>query len=216
MDGLSQTGGGSKFELSDIGDYRSADDIFVIAGASIFALLLLTIAARIGGLGGIPLNTYFDAFGLEGILSNAMILIILIQIARYLYSTLYTSSGKAWSPFIFLCFVLIAQAGFDLFFYYGVINVVPQGVNDMVDVLRAYSKQTTLNTMGSHAVLILVAALTAMVMCDMSLVTRLLTGAVVLLLFPFVLSIVTKKPAPPPPPPQPPKEQMTDYRGFSL
>ena len=43
MDGLSQTGGGSKFELSDIGDYRSADDIFVIAGASIFALLLLTI-----------------------------------------------------------------------------------------------------------------------------------------------------------------------------
>jgi hypothetical protein len=216
MDGLSQTGGGSKFELSDIGDYRSADDIFVIAGASIFALLLLTIVARIGGLGGLPLNTYFDAFGLEGILSNAMILIILIQIARYLYSTLYSSSGKAWSPFIFLCFVLIAQAAYDLFFYYGVINVVPQGVNDMVDVLRAYSKQSTLNTMGAHAVLILVTALTAMIMCDMSLLTRLLTGAVILSLFPFVLSIVTKKPAPPPPPPQPPKEEMRDYRGFSL
>jgi hypothetical protein len=216
MDGLSQTGGGSKFELSDIGDYRSADDIFVIAGASIFALLLLTIVARIGGLGGLPLNTYFDAFGLEGILSNAMILIILIQIARYLYSTLYSSSGKAWSPIVFLCFVLIAQAAYDLFFYYGVINVVPQGVNDMVDVLRAYSKQSTLNTMGAHAVLILVTALTAMIMCDMSLVTRLLTGAVILSLFPFVLSIVTKKPAPPPPPPQPPKEEMRDYRGFSL
>jgi hypothetical protein len=216
MDGLSQTGGGSKFELSDIGDYRSADDIFVIAGASIFALLLLTIAARIGGLGGLPLNTYFDAFGLEGILSNAMILIILIQIARYLYSTLYSSSGKAWSPLVFLCFVLIAQAGYDLFFYYGVINVVPQGVNDMVDVLRAYSKQSTLNTMGAHAVLILVTALTAMIMCDMSPVTRIITAAVILSLFPFVLSIVTKKPAPPPPPPQPPKEEMKDYRGFSL
>ena len=216
MDGIQQTGGGSKFELSDIGDYRSSDDIFVIGNAAIFSLLLFTIATRIGGLGGLPLNTYFDLFGLEGILSNAMLLVILMQIARYIYSTLYTSYGKAWSPLIFLCFVLIAQVGFDLLFYYGIINIAPSGINEMIDILRVYSKQSTLQAIGGHAVLILVTALTAMIMCGTSLVTRLLFGAVILFIFPFILSIVIKKPAPPPPPPPPAKEQMTDYRGFSL
>ena len=145
MEGISQTGGGSKFELSEIGDFRSSDDLFVIGNASVFTLLLITIATRIGGLGGLPLNTYFDMFGLEGVLSNTMLLIILIQISRYLYSTFYTSYGKAWSPFVFLCFVLIVQLAHDVFFYYGVINVVPAGVNDMIDVLRAYAKQNKLS-----------------------------------------------------------------------
>lgn len=216
MDGIQQTGGGSKFELSDIGDYRSSDEIFVIGNAAMFSLLLFTIATRIGGLGGLPLNTYFDIFGIEGVLSNTMLLVILIQFARYIYSTLYTSYGKAWSPLVFLCFVLAAQALYDVLFYYGIINVVPAGLNDMVDILRAYAKQSTLHTMGSHAILILVTALTAMIMCGTSLVTHLLFAAVILFIFPYILSIVTKKPAPPPPPPAPPKDQMTDYRGFSL
>jgi len=213
MEGGAQTT--SKFELGDIGDYRSADDIFVIFGASIFSLSLITIAARIGGLGGVPLNTYFDMFGLEGILSNAMLLVILIQIARYLYSTLYTSYGKGWSPFVFLCFVLIAQVLHDVLFYYGVIKVVPPGVNEMIDVLRAYANLNNLNAIGGHAILILITALSAMIMCDMSVVTRILGGAVFLYIFPFILSIVSKKPAPPPVA-TPKKEQMTDYRGFPI
>jgi hypothetical protein len=215
MEGISQTGGGSKFELSDIGDFKSSDDLFVIANASIFSLLLLTIATRIGGLGGLPLNNYFDMFGLEGILSNTMILVILIQVARYLYTTFYTSYGKSWSPFVFLCFVIIAQVVYDLFFYYGIINVVPAGKNEMIDVLRSYAKQSELHALAGHVVLIVITALVAMVMCDMTMITRVLTAAVLLSIFPFIISIVSKKPAPPPPPP-PPKEQMTDYRGFPI
>ena len=140
MEGGAYTSNPIQFELSNIGDYRSTDDLFVIGNASVFSLFLLTIATRIGGIGGLPLNTYFDMFGLEGILSNTMLLTILIQAARYLYTTFYTLSGKAWSPFVFICFVIGIQLAYDAFFYYGVINVVPSGVNEMVDVLRAYAK----------------------------------------------------------------------------
>lgn len=197
-----------RFELSDIGDYRSTDDIFVIGSSSIFSLFLLTIATRIGGFGGFPLNTYFDMFGLEGVLSNTMLLVILIQIARFLYTQFYTLYGKAWSPFVFLCFVLITQGLYDAFFYYGVINVVPPGVNDMVDVLRAYAKETGYYALGSHAALILTTALSAMIMADMSPITRIIATSVFLFAFPFILSIVVKKPAPPPK-----KEEMKDKRG---
>jgi len=212
----SQTGGGMKFELSDIGDYKSLDDLFVIGNASVFSLLLLAIATRIGGLGGNVLNTYFDMFGLEGILSNTMLFIILIQAARYLYTTFYTTGGKAWSPFVFLCFVLATVSLNDVFFYYGVINVVPPGVNDMVDILRAYSKNTTLNALGGHLAIISLTVFTAMVMSDMDMLTRILSVAVILFVFPFVLSIVSKKPPPSPPPPAVKKDEFVDSRGFSM
>jgi hypothetical protein len=153
-----QTGGGTKFELSDIGDYKSSDDIFVIANASVFTLLLLTIATRIGGLGGNILNTYFNMFGLEGILSNTMLFVILIQIARYLYTSFYTSYGKAWSPFVFLSFLAVIVCLADVFFYYGVINIVPPGVNEMVDLLRAYSKNSPTHILGGHITIILLTA----------------------------------------------------------
>ena len=210
-----QTGGGKNFELSDIGDYKSSDDIFVIANASVFTLLLLTIATRIGGLGGNILNTYFDMFGLEGILSNTMLFVILIQATKYLYTTFYTSYGKAWSPFVFLSFLAVIVSLIDVFFYYGVINVVPPGINEMIDVIRAYSKNSSINLIGGHIATLLLTALTTMIMCDMELITRLLSVAIILFLFPFILSIVAKKPASPPPPP-PKKEEFVDSRGFSM
>jgi hypothetical protein len=212
MEGGAYTSNPMLFELSDIGDYKSTDDLFVIGNASIFSLFLLTIATRIGGLGGVPLNTYFDMFGLEGVLSNTMLLVILIQAARYLYTTLYTSYGKAWSPFVFLCFVIIVQVLHDLFIYYGVINVVPAGVNEMVDILRGYAKENGVKALGGHIFLIIATCLSAMFINDLSSIARFVFTAVILYIFPYIISIVTRKPAPPPPPPK--KDEMKDYRGF--
>ena len=205
-------GGGvsSQTLFTDIGDYQRLDEIFTIGGASVFTLFLVTIATRIGNLGGLPLNTYFDMFGLEGVLSNTMLLVILIQIARYLYSTLYTSGGKAWSPLVFLCFVLIAQVAHDVLFYYGVINVVPPGVNEMIDVLRSYAKDNSYKATAGHVVVIVITSVVAMIMNDLSIIARVLGGVVILYMFPYVLSIVSKKPVPPPPPPK--KEEYVDHR----
>jgi hypothetical protein len=196
--------------FTDIGDYQRLDEIFTIGGASVFTLFLVTIATRIGNLGGLSLNTYFDMFGLEGVLSNTMLLVILIQIARYLYTTLYTSGGKAWSPLVFLCFVLIAQVAHDVLFYYGIINVIPAGVNEMVDVLRAYAKDNSYKATSGHVILIVITSVVAMIMNDLSIIARVLGAAVILYMFPYILSIVSKKPAPPSPPPK--KEEFVDHR----
>jgi hypothetical protein len=213
MEGGAYTSNPIQFELSDIGDYKSTDDLLVIGNASIFSLLLVTIATRIGGLGGVPLNTYFDMFGLEGILSNAMLLIILIQFARYVYTSLYTAYGKAWSPFVFLCVVGIVQGLHDVFMYYGVINVVPPGINEMVDAIRMYAKEFTFKASAGHVILIIATSIFAMLINDMNILTRLLFIGGILYIFPYIISIVGKKPpVVKPPPPQ--KEEIKDYRGF--
>ena len=58
--------------------------------------------------------------------------------------------------------------------------------------------------------LITITAVVAMIMNDLSIIARVLGGAVIFYMFPYVLSIVSKKPAPPPPPPK--KEEFNDYR----
>ena len=200
-------------QLSNIGDYTNKDDLGTLVSSSIFTLFLSLVAARVGNLGGVTMNAYFDMFGLEGLLSNTMLMVILLHVARYLYSSLY-STGRAWSPFVFLCIVALVQGLYDLFFYYGVINVVPTGVNQMVDVLKQYAKDYNVKAMVGHIVLLTTTALVAMLMSDMYDIHKFFLSAVVLYLVPYFLSVIVRKPVVKVAAPPPAKDSMKDYRGY--
>ena len=206
-------GGGSSIYLSDIGDYRNIDDIYTIVNSSLFTLTLSLLATRIGNLGGYSLNTYFDLFGIEGVVSTTMLMAIIFQLARYFYTVLYAKADKSWSPFVFICAVIVVQILHDVLFYYGAINLLPAGKNEMIDVLKEYAKENSAAAIGGHSALMLVTALIAMIINDMDIVLKFVLFGVVLYGLPYILSIVHKKPAPPPPPPKK-KEEMKDRRGF--
>jgi hypothetical protein len=206
-------GGGSSIYLSNIGDYRNIDDIYTIINSSLFTLTLLLLATRIGNLGGFSLNSYFDMFGIEGILSNTMLVVLIFQITRYFYTVLYANADKSWSPFVFICGLLGVQILHDVAFYYGVINYLPVGKNDIIDILKQYVKENGAGVIGGHSAVLLLTALVAMITNDMEIISKFVLLGVVLYSIPYILSIVSKKPAPPPPPP-PKKEEMNDRRAF--
>ena len=208
-------GGGSGSNavyLSDIGDYKNTDDLYTIFNASLFTIFLSILATRIGNVGGLTLNTYFDVFGLEGILSNTMLVTILFQIARYFYTVVYAHYDKGWSPFVFICILLVVHLLHDLLFYYGIINLLPSGKNDMIDILKSYAKENNISAIGGHSLFMIITAIVSMITNDMGNLSKLILFAVVFYLIPYTLSIVYKKPLPPPPPPK--KETMKDARGF--
>jgi hypothetical protein len=68
--------------------------------------------------------------------------------------------------------------------------------------------------LGGHLAILALTTLVAMVISNMDMLTRILSIAFILFLFPFILSIVSKKPAPPPPVVK--KEEFVDSRGFSM
>jgi len=207
-------GGGSMIYLSNIGDYRNIDDIYTIITSALFTLSLSLVATRIGNLGGFSLNTYFDLFGLEGILSNTMLITLLFQVTRYFYTILYANFDKSWSPFVFICGILAVQILHDSIFYFGVINLLPTGKNDMIDILKQYSKENTITAIGGHSALLIITALVAMITNDIDIISKFVLVGTILYVIPYILSIVHKKPAPPPPPPAPKKEEMNDRRAF--
>ena len=184
-------GGGSASNavyLSDIGDYKNIDDLYTIFNSSLFTIFLSILATRIGNVGGLSLNTYFDVFGLEGILSNTMLVTILFQIARYFYTVVYANYDKGWSPFVFICIVLVVHLLHDLLFYYGIINMLPSGKNDMIDALKLYAKENKLNAIGSHSLFMVVTALVAMITNDMDVIYKFIMFGVVFYLIPYTVA----------------------------
>lgn len=195
-------GGGADdttFKLGDISQYNEVSDLGSIASASLVGLNMALIGGRIGGLGGLSLNAYFDAFGIEGFLSNISLILILFQAARWGYTSFYNVGGsRPWSPFVFVCILIGIQLLHDLIFYYGAINMVPSGKNEMIDVLKKYSAENGSRALGAHSLFLIVIAVIAMFLKEASLVFGFIVTSVAVYLMPFIIATFGPKPAPPP------------------
>ena len=198
-------------KLADIGNYENMNDFSTIGLSGVFTSLLVVLSARVGGFGGLPLNTFFDMFGIEGIITIVTFIVVLFQITRYLYTAFYEKSGKTWSPFVFICFLLGAHLIHDLVFYYGIVSQLPKGKNDMVDILRALAANHKVYTLVAHSAILVATALIAMILSEVSDLAKMVVFVVMLYIIPYALAIHYPKPEPPPPPPK--KEKMEDMRG---
>jgi hypothetical protein len=198
------------FRLGNIGNFAEVDDFYPISIASIFGLNLAIAGARIGNLGGASLNTYFEAFGLEGILANVALIILILQISRFAYTRGYGLT-KPWSPFVFVCILLGVQFIHDLIFYYGAINVLPSGKNEMIDALKEYAREHGGSALGGHALLLIVTAVAAMIFKETTALVRMTMVALFLYMTPYIITMVKPR-APVKPPPAPPAPRSAEPR----
>jgi hypothetical protein len=184
-------GGGSSapLGLQDIGDYTETNDLFRIGSASIVGMNFAIALGRLGGIGGISLNTYFDTFGLEGVLANSALVVIMIQIARWIYTTVYTdAAGKTWSPLVFLCIIAMTQVLHDVLFYYGAIKMIPTGNNEMIDALKKYANENGSRALVGHALYLMLVAVIAMALKNTSMMFSFVVTNIALYTLPFVIT----------------------------
>lgn len=190
-------GGGAvndAFKLGDIGDYRDTGDIWPIICAAFVSMNFGIAASRLGGIGGLSLNTYFDTFGLEGFLSNSAWIVILFQVARWLYTTAYTvGASRPWSPFIFICALIVVQLLHDLLFYFGLIRLMPSGYNDMVDALKKYANENGSRALLGHSIFLIFTGVLAMWFKETTFLFSLIVVNLALYMLPFVITTIGPK-----------------------
>jgi hypothetical protein len=193
-------GGGTSesFKLGDIGNYTDLSDLYPIASASLVGINFGVLFARLGGIGGLSLNTYFDTFGLEGVLANVSLLVIIFQVTRWAYTSFYTSGGRPWSPFVFVCVLILVQLLHDLIFYFGALQSMPSGKNDMIDVLKRYAAENGSRAMGGHAAFLIFVAVIAMFLKETTFMFSTLVLVVAFYMLPFIITTLGPKVAPPP------------------
>ena len=183
------------FRLGNIGNFAEIEDFYPMTIASVFGLNLAIAAARLGNVGGASLNTYFEAFGLEGILANVALVVLMLQISRFGYTKGYGLT-KPWSPFVFVCILLVVQFLHDLIFYYGALNILPSGKNEMIDSLKEYAREHGGSALGGHAIFLIVIAVAAMIFKETTALVRMISIAVLLYMMPYIITLVKPRAAP--------------------
>lgn len=199
------------FRLGNIGNFAEIEDFYPMTIASIFGLNVAIAGARVGNIGGASLNTYFEAFGLEGILANIALIVLLLQIARFAYTKGYGAT-KPWSPFVFVCILLVIQFLHDLLFYYGAINILPSGRNEMIDALKEYAREHGGSALGGHALLLIIIAIAAMIFKETTVLVRMITIAVLLYMMPYIITMAKPRPAAPVAEAQPAQKEQREQR----
>ena len=196
-------GGGTSelFVLGDIGNYKDINDFAPIISASLIGINTAVTLSRFGSMGGLSMNAYFDTFGLEGILANTSFLVIMFQMARWAYTTFYTSGERPWSPFVFVCILIAIEFLHDLIFYYGPLKSIPAGKNDMIDSLKRYAAENGSRALAGHAAFLIFVAVIAMFLKESTFLFTFIVVNVTLYMLPFMITTLGPKPPPPPPPP---------------
>ena len=129
-------GGGT--DVANIANYRANEDWWFILPAILFVDVFIIFLCRFFPMTfGQSINDWYDKFGLAAVLSDVMIIAIGIAIARYVYSVFFMES-EGWSIYYFVALAVVIQIVHDIVFAYGVVDKIPQGHNDMIDVFKTY------------------------------------------------------------------------------
>lgn len=198
----SGSGTGDILKLGDIGAVGELTDLIPIGTGSLLGLNVLLGFNKAVGVGGASLSSFFDAFGLEAALLMSTWLILLFQMARWLYTSFYSSSGRPWSPFIFVIILIAVQMIHDLIFYFASLQTTPSKKNEIIDSLKLYAQENGQRGLLNHSLLMLVTAVLAMVFCEQTLLTNSMAALIALYALPYLLTQAGPKPAPPPAPPK--------------
>jgi hypothetical protein len=180
-------------KLHDISDYNDVYGFRPIISGSLVAMNIAITLSKLDVLQSVTFNSYFDTFGFEGILANMSLLVILMQISRWVYTKFYSVGGRPWSPLVFLAIAVGVQVFHDTIFFYGIINQLKPGKNDMIDALKEYANENGPRALGGHAIFLMVCALFAMLMKDISMLNSFLIVTLTFYLLPFIISIIKPK-----------------------
>ena len=150
----------TKEMLPDISNYRNVHDIVLI----IFAILaldtsVLFLTRYFPNILGKPLNDWYDRFRLLAVCSDVLVITIGFLITQILY-THFLKPIFGWNPFLFVGTLVLVQAIHDALFFLFVIEPLPKGHNEMIDVFKEYSKAGAI-IIGGDSLLMLGSALIA-------------------------------------------------------
>lgn len=151
--------------LGDISDYKNNSDLlYIFLGILIIDISVLFLTRYFPDtVGGKYLNVWYNRFDVLAVVSDVFIIGLGFIIARFLY-TFFFASSLGWSITHFLLLLIIVQALHDVFFYLGVINQLPRGHNEMIDVFQDYAKDGGYKIIVGDAFLMLGSAVVAMIL----------------------------------------------------
>ena len=127
------------FELPQIYNFNDTSDLIYIFFGILTLDTFVLFLTRYYKIGGKYLNEWYDQFNILAVLADVMVIFIGFLITRYLYTN-FVFEKLEYSLVYFLILLIAVQAIHDIFFYKGIIQQLPEGHNEMIDVFKKYAE----------------------------------------------------------------------------
>jgi len=82
------------------------------------------------------LNEWYTRFTSTAVASDVLSILLGIMVTRYIYTILHLKN-----PLLFFAILILFQVCHDILFYTQVIQKLPDGYNEMIDVFKGYAKE---------------------------------------------------------------------------
>ena len=128
--------------LPNISEFKDLTHIpYFLAGILLIDVIALFLTRYFPkNVGGESLIDWYDNFGLEGVIADVFVILLVFLIAQYIYSA-YIGPSYGWNPLLFVALLVGIQLVHDAAFYQGVIKQVPVGMNSMMDTYKKYAAE---------------------------------------------------------------------------
>jgi uncharacterized protein YacL len=137
--------------LRQLSNYKNLSNVpHILFGTLVVDLVTILIVKNSNVLGTV-LKDWYDQFGLSAVLADVLIIVLGILMAQYIYTEFFPS----YSPIFFLLLVVLIQLVHDVLFHVGVIQMVPQGQNRIIDIFKRYADENSWKIIVGDAILML-------------------------------------------------------------
>lgn len=157
-----------RISLGDISDPHVMEDWPVLLLAIlVIDLIVIFLVRYYPDVFGKQVNVWYDNFGLPAVIADVGIIAIGFWITRYIYNS-FVAPTYGFSPLYFLLLLLGVQLIHDILFYFAVLKPMPEGHNEMIDVMFEYSKENGWKILLADAGMMLGAGGLAMLLKEQS------------------------------------------------
>jgi hypothetical protein len=133
------------------------------------------------------LNEWYRQFGIFAVAADILSILIGILFARLIYTSLGLKN-----PLFFLAILVAFQLAHDIFFYVAVIQQMPPGHNQMIDVFKGYGTENGASILVVDALMMLGSVGTASYL--KSFPPQYTIGALLVTLYSICYSVFTRRP----------------------
>ncbi len=153
--------------LQNIGYYAEAGDFwYILVAVLIIDVIVIFLTRYYPSMMGSNLNRWYTTFGLNGVIADVLIIVLVFLVARYVYTSYIepNMADRSWSPWIFLGLAIGLGMIHDVAFYKLVIQNISRGTNSMIDLFKDYSEAAGANAIFGDALMVAGSGLLAMVL----------------------------------------------------
>jgi hypothetical protein len=153
--------------LNNVGYYANVEDVwYIVLAVLIVEVIVLFMTRYYPNIMGSNLNRWYTSFGLNAVLADVLILVLVFFVARYVYTNHIEPNvvDRSWSPWIFLGVFVALGVIHDAAFYKLVIQNLSRGTNTMIDLMKDYSEAAGANAIFGDALMVAGSGLLAMIL----------------------------------------------------